>query len=120
MRQGFCMYCNEGRLVDIPDDAGQEAADQEATAQCSCEMAEEARRKKCFRDRCQEKIHRMFNKDYPDIEDLFYLFLDGIENGKIQKVTVVTCNGRTAKMVLTASGQIRIGIEEKHKKETLL
>ena len=120
MRQGFCMYCNEGRLVDIPDDAGQEAADQEATTQCSCDMAEEARREKYFRDRCREKIHGMFDGEYPEIEDLFYLFLDGIEKGKIQKATVVTCDGRIAKMVLTAGGNIRIGIEEKQKKETLL
>ena len=112
--------CLEGRLVDIPDDAGQEAADQEATAQCGCETAEKARQEKCFWDRCREKIHRMFDGEYPDIEDLFYLFLNEIKKGEIMKATVVTWDGKTMKIVLTASGKIRIGIEEKQKKETLL
>lgn len=43
---GYCKYCGNGRVVELPEGVSQEALDQEASATCNCYRAMEARKKR--------------------------------------------------------------------------
>lgn len=39
VKEGFCRFCNQPRLVDVPEESTKEQINEAATKKCSCIMA---------------------------------------------------------------------------------
>lgn len=59
---GFCRYCNNQRMVEVPDDATEELINQEATATCDCYRAKAEREKEYQKEACIANIDDMLGK----------------------------------------------------------
>ena len=95
---GFCRYCNNQRMVEVPDDATEELINQEATATCDCYRAKAEREKEYQKEACIANIDDMLGKKYPEIASLLKDSIDAIQASKIKKITVNTHFNQTIRL----------------------
>lgn len=55
---GYCKYCHDRRMVDVPDDATDDEINKAATLDCDCPGAKLARKKEYQREACTEYIEK--------------------------------------------------------------
>lgn len=115
---GYCKYCGNSRIVEMPDGVTQEALDKEATATCNCYRAMEARKKETQREVCIAKLGEMLHEKHTEIEELLVSAIDALQEGKFEKITINTGFSKTIRMRMTKDG-IKIEIERKMKEENL-
>ena len=115
---GYCKYCGNSRIVEMPDGVTQEALDKEATATCNCYGAEEARKKEVQKKACTAQLGEMLHEKHPEIEDLLVCAIDALQDGKFEKITINTRFNKTIRMRMTKDG-IKNEIERKMKEENL-
>lgn len=116
--QGFCRYCNDGKIVEVREGATQEEADIRATEECSCFLAQRARKKEEQRIRCSENIRELLGEHYPEIAEMFLNNIENIQNGIMSKITVNIRGNKTARMSEVKDG-IKVELEKKQKEENL-
>lgn len=115
---GYCKYCGNGRVVELPEGVSQEALDQEASATCNCYRAMEARKKETQREVCIAQLGEMLHEKHPEIEEILVSAIDALQEGKFEKITINTGFNKTIRMRMTKDG-IKIEIERKMKEENL-
>lgn len=115
---GFCRYCNNQRMVEVPDDATEELINQEATATCDCYRAKAEREKEYQKEACIANIDDMLGKKYPEIASLLKDSIDAIQASKIKKITVNTHFNQTIRLQKAKDG-IKVELERKLKEESL-
>ena len=115
---GYCKYCGNGRVVELPEGVSQEALDQEASATCNCYKAEEARKKETQKDVCIAQLGEMLHGKHPEIEDILVCAIEPMQEQKFEKITINTGFNKTIRMRMTKDG-IKIEIERKMKEENL-
>ena len=118
LREGYCGFCHQPRMVEISEDATQEQINQAVTEKCGCMMATRIREKKEQKENCIENINEMLEENYPDIAKLFKDSIDIIQDNKIKKITINTHGNQTARMSKTKDG-IKVELEKKQKMENL-
>lgn len=111
---GFCRYCNNQRMVEVPDDATEELINQEATATCDCYRAKAEREKEYQKEACIANIDDMLGK----IASLLKDSIDAIQASKIKKITVNTHFNQTIRLQKAKDG-IKVELERKLKEESL-
>lgn len=115
---GFCRYCNNQRMVEVPDDATEELINQEATVTCDCYRAKAEREKEYQKEACIANIDDMLGKKYPEIASLLIDSIDAIQASKIKKITVNTHFNQTIRLQKAKDG-IKVELERKLKEESL-
>lgn len=115
---GYCKYCGNGRVVELPEGVSQGALDQEASATCSCYRAMEARKKETQKEVCIAQLGEMLHEKHPEIEELLVSGIDALQEGKFEKITINTGFSKTIRMRMTKDG-IKIEVERKMKEENL-
>lgn len=115
---GFCRYCNNQRMVEVPEGATEELINQEATATCNCYKAKAEREKEHQKKVCIANIDEMLGKKYPEIASLLKDSIDAIQASKIKKITVNTHFSQTIRLQQTKDG-IKVELERKLKEENL-
>lgn len=115
---GFCRYCNEQKIVEVPDNATEEIINQEATRTCDCPGAKEAREREYQKEACIANIDEMLGEKYPEIAGLLKDSIDIIQSAKIKKITVNTHFSQTIRLQKTKDG-IKVELERKLKEESL-
>lgn len=118
LREGFCNYCKEGRMVEVSDHATQEQVNQEVTENCRCIMASRVRERKTQKENCITNINEMLQTNYPVIAKVFKDNIDAMQDNKIKKITINTHGNQTARMSKTKDG-IKVELEKKQKNESL-
>lgn len=117
-RTGYCRYCNNGRLVEIEEEATQEQRNLQATEECNCYGAEEERKREYQKDACLANIDSMLQKKHPEIAEILRGCIDDLQDRKIKKITINTYGSFTARMYSNKDG-IKIELERKLKEENL-
>lgn len=117
-KMGYCRFCQESRLVEVPEDATQEEVNLEVTEQCDCHEAQKAREDAYQKKACIANIDEMLGERYPEIADIFISSIDAMQEGAIKKITVNTLFSHTARMYSCKDG-IKVELEKKTKAETL-
>ena len=110
---GHCRYCGQ---VEMEVDASQEEADIQATEECDCLEAKEARRKRKQAEACERIIETMIAGSYPEIADLLLNSIGNIQEHKFEKLTIDTGAGKKFAIKRTKDG-IKVEAEEKKKDE---
>ena len=110
LKEGYCNYCKDGRMVEVSDDATQEQINEVVTEQCRCAMASRVRERRNQKEKLQE--------NYPAIAKVFKDNIDAIQDNKIKKITINTTGNQTARMSKTKDG-IKVELEKKQKNESL-
>lgn len=118
LREGFCEYCKQPKLVDVPEDFLQEQVDEAVTKKCDCLIVTRLRERKLQKEACIENIEEMLEENYPAIASVFKNNIDAIQDNKIKKITINTHSNQTARMSKTKDG-IKIELEKKSKNESL-
>ena len=118
LKEGFCNYCKEGKMVEVPDDATQKDINEEVTEQCRCTMASRMRERRNQKEACIANINEMLSENYPAIAKVFMDNIDAIQDNKIKKITINTHSNQTARMSKTKDG-IKVELEKKQKNESL-
>ena len=118
LREGFCNYCKEGKMVEVSDHATQEQVNEEVTQQCRCTMASRIRERKLQKETCIANIDEMLQTNYPVIARVFKDNIDAMQDSKIKKITINTYGNQTARMSKTKDG-IKVELEKKQKNESL-
>lgn len=118
LREGYCGYCGEARMVEVEEIASQEMINEEVTYNCRCFSATQVREKKEQKENCISNIEEMLNENYPEIAKLFKESIDAIQDNKIKKISVNTHRNQTARISKTKDG-IKVELEKKQKAETL-
>mgnify|MGYP001625098395 CR=1 FL=1 len=113
---GHCRYCGDPRQVEMEVDASQEEADIQATEECDCLEAKEARRKREQAEACERIIETMIAGSYPEIADLLLNSIGNIQEYKFEKLTIDTGAGKKFAIKRTKDG-IKVEAEEKKKDE---
>ena len=117
-RIGHCKYCHEQKIVEVPEDATQEMANQEATETCDCYGAKETREKEYQKQACIANVYEMLGEKYPEIAELFKGSIDALQTAKIKKITVNTYFNHSARLFKCKDG-IKVELEKKQKMENL-
>lgn len=115
---GFCRFCQDQKIVEVPDDATEEMINEEATRTCNCYEARDAREKKYQKGACIANIEEMIKEKHPEIADLLESSIDPIQEGKISKITVNTPYNQTIRLSRCKDG-IKVELEKKTKEESL-
>ena len=118
LKEGFCSYCKDGRMVEVPDDATQKEVNEEVTKKCNCPMAARLRNLREQKEACMENIEEMLEENYPEIAKIFKENIANIQENRIKKITVNTHSNQTARMSKTKDG-IKVELEKKQKNESL-
>lgn len=118
LKEGYCNYCNQPRLEDVPEESTQEQINEAVTKKCSCSMAVKLRERKAQKETCIENIYEMFSMNYPEIAAVFMANIDNIQDNKFKKITINTHSNQTARMSKTKDG-IKVELEKKQKNESL-
>lgn len=119
MRQGFCVYCNESRLVDVPDEAGLDEANMAATEECGCIGATDARAKRMIREKSEKEINRMLEDKYPETKGILMGGVEAALKKEVKKITVIADDGKTMRMTCKED-QIKLEVIEKKKEESMI
>ena len=115
---GFCRFCNNQRMVEVPDDATEELINQEATATCDCYRVKAEREKEHQKEACIANIEEMLGKKYPEIASLLIDSIYAIQASKIKKITENTHLNQTIRRQKAKDG-IKVELERKLKEESL-
>lgn len=115
---GYCRFCNESRIVDVPEDTTQDLWNAEATEQCNCYKATEFRKKRAQKEVCIENINAMLSESRPEIADILLNCIDALQENKIKKITINTYSSFAVRMYASKDG-IKIEKEKKMKEESL-
>lgn len=125
METSHCMYCGSVVMIDADNDLSEEAKVNQATMECDCQLAEEARmkvyEKKNAKDRIQElfgpSCQRLDLRPIPNvsIHRLLEKIVDMLVEGDIFSVTMDIDAETKAKVSISAKGKISIERERKIK-----
>lgn len=118
LREGYCNYCRDGRMVEVSEHATQEQINEVVTEQCRCSMASRVRERRNQKENCIANINEMLQENYPAIAKVFKENIDAIQDNKIKKITINTTGNQTARMSKTKDG-IKVELEKKQKNESL-
>lgn len=118
LKEGYCNYCKQPRLEDVPEGSTQEQINEAATKKCSCIMAAKIRERQNQKETCIENIDEMLSQNYPEIAAVFKDNIDNIQDNKFKKITINTHSNQTARMSKTKDG-IKVELEKKQKNESL-
>ena len=118
LKEGYCNYCNQPKLVDVPEENTQEQTNESVTKKCSCSMATKIRERKQQKKTCIVNIDEMLTPNYPEIAAVFKDNIDNIQDNKFKKITINTHSNQTARMSKTKDG-IKVELEKKQKNESL-
>ena len=118
MKQGYCIFCGEARMVEVPEEVSSELINQQATSECLCSRAVMVRERVKQKETCISNIEAILEPKYKEIADMFKEAIDVIQDAKIKKITVNTYGNRTARISKTKDG-IKVELEQKQKTETL-
>lgn len=118
MKQGYCVFCGEARMVEVPEETSQELADQEATNECMCTRAVMIRERANQKEACISNIEALLEPKHREIAEMFKDAIDAIQDTKIKRITVNTYGNKTARISKTKDG-IKVELEQKQKAETL-
>lgn len=118
LKEGFCIYCKEGMMIEVPDDATQEQINEDVTKKCRCIKASRIRERREQRENCIANIEEMLEENYPTIAKVFKDNIEAIQDNKIKKITINTHGNQTARMSKTKDG-IKVELEKKQKNESL-
>lgn len=118
MVQGYCVFCGEARMVEVPEEASQELVDQAATSECMCSRAVMIRERTKQKEACICNIEALLEPKHKEIAEMFKEAIDTIQDAKIKKITVNTYGNKTARISKTKDG-IKVELEQKSKAETL-
>ena len=115
---GYCKYCHDRRMVDVPDDATDDEINKAATLDCDCPGAKLARKKEYQREACTEYIEKMISTDFPEIGEIMKNSIQAMQDMKISKITINTYVGKPARLTMSKDG-IKVELEKKQKEENL-
>lgn len=115
---GYCRFCNEGRVIEVPEGTTQDDWNEIATEDCDCYMAQDAKKKRYQKEACLANIQKMLVENRPEIAEIFETCIDALQERKIKKITINTYGNFTVKMHMNKDG-IKIEIEKKLKEENL-
>lgn len=118
LKEGYCKFCNQPRLADVPEESTQEEINEAVTKKCSCIMATKIRERKEQKETCIANIDEMFSQNYSEIAAVFKENIDNIQDNKFKKITINTHSNQTARMSKTKDG-IKVELEKKQKNESL-
>ncbi len=118
LREGYCEYCKNGKMIEVPEETTQEKVNREVTENCDCIIASRVRTRKKQKEECIKNIDRMLQGTHPEIAKVFKENIDVIQDDRIKKITINTHNNQTARMSKTKDG-IKIELEKKQKNESL-
>lgn len=104
-RTGYCRFCNQAKLLEVPSDFTIEQLEEEATRGCVCREAKEYQAKK-FREEQIESAKQsakgttfeLFHESHPEIEEILNSVMDVIVDQKIKAMTITTYGKTTAKI----------------------
>ena len=115
---GYCRFCHESRMVEVPEDSTQDLWNAEAVEQCGCYKSAEFRKKRTQKEVCIENINVMLAESRPEIADILENCIDAMQENKIKKITINTYGNFTVRMYANKDG-IKIEKEKKTKEENL-
>lgn len=118
MKQGYCLFCGEAKMVDVPAEASQELIDQEVTNECTCLRAVMVRERLHQKETCICNIEALLEPKHKEIAEIFKEAIDVIQDSKVKRITVNTYGNQTARISKTKDG-IKVELEQKQKAETL-
>ena len=118
LREGYCNYCKQGKMVNVSPDATQEEVNQKVTDDCGCRMASKVRQIRQQREDCIDNIHEIFGEKQEEVQQMFIESISPIQENKIKKITVNTYGGYTYRIGKTKDG-IKVEMEKKEKAENL-
>ncbi len=118
MTIGYCKYCHDRRVVEVPDDATDNEINEAATLDCDCPGAILARKKEYQKEACTEYIEKMISTDFPEIGEIMKNSIQDMQDMKISKITINTYVGKTARLTMSKDG-IKVELEKKQKEENL-
>lgn len=114
---GYCNFCGQGKVVEIPDETPEHIRDEEAnhsaSIECHCKEGSDWRANMLVIEKCYDNIEMMFRENYPDIADILQDAKGIVYNGDIKRITCVTPEGGIAAMY-KKGGSIELKFTEKH------
>ena len=116
--EGFCNYCAQPKMVEVPEGMEQDKINEEATKICTCLAATSFREKKQQKEACISNIEALLEPKNEEAARILKDSIDAIQDSKIKKITINTYGNYTARMSKTKDG-IKVELEKKQKAETL-
>ena len=111
---GTCRFCGQESIMQVLPDAAEDFINEKATRECRCKFGYE------YREACEREENRkaaiisakgttfkLFNKEHPDIEEIFNNSMEALTKKKIKSISIDTGEKVKAKIKYQA-GMIRI------------
>ncbi len=117
LRAGQCTYCGQTRMLEVEDGITKEELNQEATENCNCECAINARESAKAEAEAVENIETLF-KDFPDTANILKAAIIPIMAGELNKVVIDT--GRKVKAQVMRTSKDNIKVERSESKKMVL
>lgn len=118
-RTGYCRFCNQAKLLEVPSDFTIEQLEEEATMGCICREAKEYQAEKyrkeqieCAKQSAKGTTYDLFHDEFPEIEEIFNSALTPLEDKKFKKITINT-GGKTKATISFAGDKFKVEREDK-------
>ncbi|MBE5852883.1 MAG: hypothetical protein E7299_08080 [Lachnospiraceae bacterium] len=104
---GRCHYCGQTQLIESEKELPDDVKDEIATGKCNCKEAKEANKNKKAREKAEVNIERMFGAVYGNTATILKKALKPIQDGEIDKITIVTSDGVRGVVTMTEKGGLK-------------
>lgn len=112
---GACIYCGQTQYIEHLGDITGAELDREATKRCNCDLREKARQAEVSAECAVDNIKLLFEADFPEVAAILKGSVVSLVKGEVRGVSIDTGKKVTAKLSMTAKGDVKVERVENRK-----
>lgn len=107
-KNGFCKYCGQARVIESDKELTSEQLDAEATWECNCNEALQARARKEYKRNAEMDIDDLFGEEMPEATKFLKSAIPLLAERKIFDLSLNIDGRFKAKLKSTPVGKIKV------------
>ena len=115
---GACIYCGQTQYIEYLGDITGAELDREATKRCNCDLGEKARQAEASAECAVDNIKSLFEADFPEVAAILKGSVVSLIKGEVRGISIDTGKKVTARLSMTAKGDVKV--ERVENKKTAL
>ena len=112
---GACIYCGQTQYIEHLGDMTDAELDREATKRCNCDLGEKARQAEASAECAVDNIKSLFEADFPEVAAILKGSVVSLIKGEVRGISIDTGKKVTAKLSMTAKGDVKVERVENRK-----
>ena len=113
---GFCKFCGQEIMIDVPEGLQQDRIDELATAECSCFQAMKEREKRMQLESAEYEIRTIIQPKSAEAADILTEGIGLVQSGKVKEINVFTPD-KWRFSIKRGKGGILVSAQTKHVEE---